>query len=133
MDIYVDDTIACRNKHFQKLTDLNSETFKLKPTEFTSSLFAGPNIHINDYQYFLDKTSYANANTELSMDATFDDFRTTRYKISWLSHTSPEILVGGNKLSQVVLKNYKPDYIKTVKKVIQHVRVNAGDGLNFLL
>lgn len=65
------------------------------------------------------------------MDATFDDVRTTMHKMAWLSDTRPEILACVNILSQVVLENYKPDDIKTINKLIQHVKTNPGDGLTF--
>lgn len=39
---------------------------------------------------------------ELPTDASFDDFRTTRHKLSRLSHTSPEILAGVKIISQVI-------------------------------
>lgn len=66
------------------------------------------------------------------MNSTFDDFRETMHKLSWISHKRPEILAGVNILFEVELENYKPDEIKIINKLMEHVRANPCDGLTFL-
>lgn len=120
-DVYVDDTLSCGNKQFQKLTNLIPETFESKPREFPPFLFAGVNIP-KIIQCFLEQAAYAKAINEISLKATFHDFRTTRHKLACLLHTRPEILAGVNILSQVVNENYEPEDIKLTNKLIQYVR-----------
>lgn len=88
-------------------------------------------IHKRDNRYFLEQTSYVEAITELHLEATFDDFRTTRYKLVWISHKRIEILAAVPILSQLVKDNYESEDIKMINKLIQHMRTNPKDGLTF--
>lgn len=65
------------------------------------------------------------------MNATFDDFQTTRHKCTWISRTAQEKLAVVNVLSHEILKNYKPDDIKIINKLMQHERANHNDRLPF--
>lgn len=128
---YIDGTLACGNKHLQKLVDLIPEIFEPKPIQFIPFLFDGSNILKKNRQYFLEETSNGTVFMELSMDATFDEFRITMHKLAWLWNRSPEIVAGVDILSAVVLENYNPDDIKTINKLMQHVVPNLNDFLRF--
>lgn len=81
---YIDGTVACGNKHLQKLVDLIPEIFEPKPIQLIPFLFDGSNILKKNRQYFLEETSNGTVFMELSMDATFDEFRITMHKLAWL-------------------------------------------------
>ena len=52
----------------------------------------------------------------------YEEFRSTRHKLSWIIHTRPEILAGVNILSQVRKDTYAKEHIKTDQHVNQKLK-----------
>lgn len=88
------------------------KTFESRLREFPPFLLAELNIHKKEYGLFLNQTAYGEAINELTTEALFDDFRTTRHKLAWISHTRPEILAGVNIICQAIQENVKVDNVK---------------------
>lgn len=103
----------------------------MQSREFPPFCFSGVNIHNKQYGSFLDQTTSAIAMIELSIDASFGDFRTTRQNIAWLSHTRLQILARVNILSQAIRDKYKIEKSKISNKFKQHIRKTPNDGLKF--
>ena len=131
MAVYVDDTLASGNPAFLQLTDKISETFESKPREYPPLMFAGININEEGEGFFLEQTQYAKDINQLPKTTTFDEFRTMRHKLAWLTNTKPEILAGVNILSQTTKETFKEDNVKTINTLIKHVTKSAEKVLHF--
>ena len=123
LGVYVDDTLAAGNKEFEKETDKIPAEFESKPREFPPILFAGMNIERNSTGgYKLHQKPYLDKIDPLKKDDTYEEFRSTRHKLAWITHTRPEILAGVNILSQVTKDTYAKEHIKTDQHVNQKLK-----------
>lgn len=129
--VYVDDTLAAGTSSFEKLTDKIPQEFESKPKEHPPLLFAGININKLEDGYFLEQADYISKIDLLKPDTEFDEFRTTRHKLAWVSHTRPEILAGVNILSQVTNETYQKEDLRIINSLIKHLKKYPDLGLKY--
>lgn len=120
--VYVYNTLATGNDDFKNLTEKIPMPFESNPKEFRPFIFSGININKIETFYFAEREHYAKSLEPLKNNACFNDFRALRHKLSWLTHTRPELLAAVNILSQITEETLTPENIKSMNRTIKHIK-----------
>ena len=129
--VYIDDKLAAGNKELEKETDKIPTQFESKPREFPAILFVGMNIEKTKQGYTLHQKRSLEKIELLNKDDRFEEFRRSRHRLAWITHTRPEILAGVNILSQITQDTFTNEHIKTTNMLTKHLKNNPNQSLNY--
>lgn len=129
MGTYVDDSLLAGDDEFLKLSEKTIEKFESKEREFDNIRFAGVYIETLENGFRLHQKSYIERLQLLNSNASFEDLRRARAKLSWLIHTRPEVCVAASMLAQVTSSTFDNRHIKIHNKIVLDLKKNPEDGL----
>ena len=133
LGVFVDDLLGSGEKNFNKTLENFSSRFKSKPRIYDDVYFAG--VHIKrqgDHTITVDQSAHIKKLEKLSRKAGFEEFRSRRHALGWLSQTRPEISSTANILSQVTEKNFQPSHTGHINKAIKLLKETPTRGLKFV-
>lgn len=127
----VDDTISCGNEKFFRLISATENRFYMNEKIFTNFAFAGITIERTGCGYLEHQSAYAAKLKELSLDATFNDFRTLHHKLAWLSLTKQDLCAVQNMSFQVTNEPFNKTHAEEMNKSIRMIQETHKRGLLF--
>lgn len=128
--IIVDDTLQAGTKSFYDHTSKTVAMFKCKERQKEDIIFAGVQVVKNhDGGFRLSQFDYARKLQTMDFGSTFQDLRSVRAKLAWLTNTRPDISFAVAKLAQVTEGTFTSDSVKSANKIISHVRKIAELGI----
>ena len=133
LGVFVDDLLRSGEKNFNKTLENVSSRFESKPRIYDDVYFAG--VHIKrqeDHTITVDQSAHIKKLEKLSRKAGFEEFRSRRHALGWLSQTRPEISATVNILSQVTDKNFQPSHIGHINNAIKLLKKTPTRGLKFV-
>jgi len=119
---YVDDTLACGDASFLKLSGKTRETFDVQKRVTENIRFAGTYIDKHENGYKVHQRQYVERLTEISKNADFAELRRARAQLSWLVHSRPDICVVANKLAQVTEKLFSEKHVKLYNSSVKYLK-----------
>jgi Reverse transcriptase (RNA-dependent DNA polymerase) len=123
---YVDDSLLSGNADFLKLSDMSQQKFNSRERQFDHFTFAGVDISTeDDGQFALSQTVYIRKLVVLPEEAIFPEFRSMRAKLSWLTHTRPEIAHFVNSAAQVTEETFDLSHVKLMNSTIKALKKTA--------
>lgn len=124
----VDDVISCRDQIFCNLTERTNMQFEAKDKVFPHFEFRQVTIEKTEYGNVAHRNTYAETLMELSLNSTFDQYRTLRHKLASLSSSRPDVWATSSMASQAMKENSTQEQVKTTNKVVKHARKQSrGD------
>lgn len=128
----VNDKIGCGDCEFLKLFSETKRKFDMKPKVFLEFEFAGKTIERMDHRYIAQQSKYAATLTKLPPNATFEDVRTLRHNLAWLSLALPDISSAANMPSQTTNINFNKNHTRKFNKVVRRLEETKDRGLQYL-
>lgn len=86
---YVDDSLHCGNEKFLKPSGKSLEKFESRDREFDDFVFAGVTVRNSPNGFKLGQEDYIRKRSSLPLDCSYSDFRSSRAKLAWVTHTRP--------------------------------------------
>lgn len=130
LGLQVEDTIFSGKSNFLLLLSETEKKFIVKEMIFTSFEFAEVTIQQTDSGYLGHQFAYALRLNQLSLDVTFEDFRTLRHIFSYFPKRSWTSAIA-NMFSQVTNEKFTASHVKVINKAIQIIREMQKRGLHF--
>ena len=130
MGTYVDDIVTAGPDSFLKTTDKIGERFESKPPVFDDFHFAG--VHIrrdDDNTIHVSQKAHVDRIRALDRDCSFDEFRSRRHSLAWLTQSRPDVCATSNILSQVTAANFKDSHVDHLNTLIKHIHSTANFSL----
>lgn len=126
---YVDDTIGTGDKAFEKESEATGDRFQSKPREVGNFQFAGIQIEEINGGYLMHQQRYAQRIPPLPKHCTFNEFRSKRHELAWLTHTRPDISAAVNLAAQVTEPKFDKKNVKELNDVIKRAHANTKRGI----
>ena len=118
---YVDDTLACGDREFYKLTERTQDRFETKPREKEQIHFAGVYINKDAQGYRIHQSRYIDRLTNLPNVSDFSNFRKARATLSWVIHSRSDVCVNVNKLAKVSEEQFERKHIKLLNSTVKYL------------
>lgn len=106
MGNYVDGSIGTGTTDFLAETAKTEKRFETKKKEFSYFRFAGSYIEANQNGYVIHQQSYAEKLQYVNQNYDSQDFRSARSKLTWLTHTGPEVCATVNIIAQCTPESF---------------------------
>ncbi len=119
---YVDDSLACGDGIFKRLTEKTREKFEMKAREYEKMRFSGVHIDKHEDGFEIYQRAYIERVEELHQDSDFVHFRRARAKLSWLVHTRPDICVVTSKLAQVTAETFEGMHVNQYNSAVRYLQ-----------
>ena len=128
--VYVDDQLGCGTKEFVKYSEETEKKFKSRARCFDKLHFAGIEIDtLQDGSILMHQEPHAKKLKNLEENCTFDDFRSRRHELAWLTHTRPDVAAVANMMSQVTINCFQKKHVRTINSCISEVNQTPQRGL----
>ena len=129
---YVDDIIRCgTNKFEQSSQHMTASIFDTKKPERNSFTFTGLQVKDGNYSKSLSQSEFIGRLELLKPDCSFEDFRSTRAKLNWLTNTRPDIAFSVSRSSAVTSNTFQSNHIRDINRVIKHLKKTKYRSLRF--
>ena len=129
--IYVDDSLIAGTDEFLKHTDKSLEKFESRSRVMDHFSFSGLNVNTYDQGLQLAQKSYIDKLEPLNNLSSFDDFRSLRAKLSWISHTRPDISCAVAQAAQITEDLLNEKYSKGLNNVVKYLKKTAERVLKY--
>ena len=119
---YVDDLVTAGNDSFHQITSRIEKRFESKPPVFDNFYFAG--VHIKrdeDNTIHVSQKAHIERIRALDKNCTFDEFRSRRHSLAWLTQSRPDVCTTSNILSQVTVSKFEDSHVKSLNQIIKHI------------
>jgi hypothetical protein len=117
---YVDDLLMAGTKEFEKETELTSQKFVSRKREYDQVRFAGTEIDKTGDGFIVHQREYCSKIPLLKPTSDFQEFSSIRARLSWATHTRPDICCAVNQAAQVTQSRFDEDpttYVKDINKI----------------
>lgn len=119
MAVYVDDKMMAGNEEMQKLTAKTSGRFESKPREWDQFTFFGMYFQtLGDFVFSVDQKEYISKLKPVSVDCSFEQFRSFRAVFAWIGLTRPDLACVINRAAQVTQKTFSLEKIRELNQSI---------------
>lgn len=130
MATHVDDTLSAGNHKFDDETRITGIMFDAKPRTYDNLTFAGVTINTNpDGSRLMHQTEYAQKIQPLDKNCTYEEFRSRRHKLAWITHTRPDVAVEAAILAQITQQLFQPTHITQLNRAIKRIKDQPELGL----
>lgn len=127
---HVDDTLSAGDASFEKLSQLTGKVFDAKPRQYENLTFAGVTVEtMEDGSRLMHQADYGNKISLLEKGCTFEEFKSRRHELAWLTHTRPDVAAEAAILAQVTAELFKPIHISQLNAAIKRVKNDPRLGL----
>lgn len=120
---YVDDICNAGNESFEKLSSTFEQRFDTKDRKDDDFHFSG--VHIQKHEngtITVDQRAHIDRLQTLQTTCSFEDFRSERHKLAWLTQSRPDVCATANLLSQITADMYTDKHRQILNKVVKHVQ-----------
>ena len=125
MGMLLNDGLLCGNTEFQRLTEATLKKFDSKPREWDNVEFYGLKIKTKPGDGILiDQPDHIKRINLLPDDANFEEFRSSRSAVAWITHTRPDVACYVNKGAQVTEALFDQQKVKEFNSCIKYVMKN---------
>lgn len=131
VETYVDDTIFSGNSEFAQETNITDKRFTTKPKIWDNFRFAGIYIGTLRTGFKIQQRKYIERLKTLEKQCTYDQFRSSRAKISWITLTRPEISVNTSFFAQVTESIFSEKHIVLFNRTVKYLQASKERGLNY--
>lgn len=104
---------------------------EIKDKVFSNFDFSRVSIRKTTHRYIVHQSQYAVRLKEQPQGTTYDEFRTLRHKLAWLSLTRPDICAAANISSQITNDTFTRFHIKHMNKLLRRIQKTKTRGLRF--
>lgn len=131
LGLVVDGTFMCGDSTFLELTTETKETFDVKSRISVSLELAGGTKVKEGYRYLALQAGDVESLDAFSMDATFEEYLTLQPNLVWFSITLPDVRSTANISSQFTESAINQKHMKSMNKVIKHLKATKDHGLRY--
>ena len=123
---YVDDICTAGTTSFHRITDKLEERFESKKRVFDDFHFAGVHVQRDDEGVIhVSQKAHVNRIRALDKNCTFDEFRSRRHSLAWLTQSRPDVCATSNILSQVTPSTFEDAHVKKLNTTINHIHATS--------
>lgn len=120
---HVDDTLSAGNSGFEKYTQITAKRFDAKPREYENLTFAVVTIETNaDGSRKMHQAQYANKLQVLHKECKYEEFRSRRHELAWITHTRPDVAAEAAILAQVTANSFNQNHVTQLNRAIKRVK-----------
>lgn len=113
---FVDDLLFVGNSKFLEHISTLKVTFTSKAPSPTPFTYSGMLIEKHNGCFYLSQQSYTRNILPLPEPATFNDFRSVRHHLAWLSYTRPQLTAPVNIMAQITESKFFKESIRKINK-----------------
>jgi hypothetical protein len=121
---YVDDLLMAGTKEFEKETELTSQKFVSRKREYGEVRFAGTEIDKTGDGFIVHQCEYCSKIPLLQLPSNFQEFSSIRARLSWATHTRPDICCAVNQAAQMKQSRFDEDptiYVMDINKITKYL------------
>lgn len=127
---HVDDTLSAGDRIFEKDAQLTAKRFDAKPRQYDTLGFAGVSIETkSDGSRLMHQAKYAARIQLLDKGCSYEEFRSWRHELPWITHTRPDVAAEALILAQVTQYSFLPNHVTQLNKAIKRLKKEPKPGL----
>ena len=127
---YVDDSLLAGDSHFEHDTRRTLYTFESRERLVDNFTFAEISMETISDGFELHQHKQISSMNTLPGHATFKDFKSLLMKLSWVTHTVPQICCGVVKLTQMTEEKFSPIALISINKNVKVLKETSNLSLN---
>ena len=128
----VDDSIHAGKDEYLTLTEKSQQRFLSRERKFDTFDFIGAHIATNpDGSFSQSQQLHISRLSELPLTASFDEFRSARAKIPWITHTRPEHAYYAQSSAQITEQLFNSTHIKEYNSTVRALKENKEKDLQY--
>lgn len=123
MGMLVDDGLICGNENFQILTEATLQKFDSRPRQWDNVDFYGLRIESKPETGFqILQPDHIQRIQPLPEKANYDDFRSARAALAWITHTRPDIACYANKAAQMTTAVFDRQHVEAFNRCVKYLK-----------
>lgn len=123
---YVDDILLTGRDEFEGCAGQLDLAIKMKPADDIPLTFAGLTIDRREGQaVVVHQKEYIRRKLEaLEIDCSYEEFRSCRHRVAWVSAARPDVMAATSLFRQVTSATFGVEDVKRINKVIKYLKLS---------